>query len=121
MGDTFLVEFPNALEAVRCAYDIQRATGELNFSLPEERKIQVRIGIHLGDVVESRGDISGDVVNLASRIEQLAEDGGVFLTQQVYDQVANKFELQMLSLGRVLAVVSFLPSLALNSTVKKPG
>jgi adenylate cyclase len=99
MGDAFLVEFSSALDAVMCAYDIQRATKEFNVSLPEERRIHLRVGVHLGDVVESQGDISGDAVNIASRIEPLAEDGGVCLTRQVYDQIQNKFELQMASLG----------------------
>jgi len=99
MGDAFLVEFPSALDAVRCAYDIQRATREFNFSVSAEKGIHLRTGLHLGDVVESQGDISGDAVNVASRIEALAEDGGVCLTRQVYDHVAGKFELQMTSLG----------------------
>jgi adenylate cyclase len=77
IGDAFLVEFASALDAVRCAYDIQRATREFNVSLPEDKRIHLRVGLHLGDVVESRGDISGDAVNVASRIEPLAEDGGV--------------------------------------------
>ena len=87
------------LEAVRCAYDIQRATREFNITLPNEKRVHLRVGVHLGDVVESQGDISGDAVNVASRIEPLAEDGGVCLTQQVYDHVKNKFELQLESLG----------------------
>jgi TolB-like protein/Tfp pilus assembly protein PilF len=99
MGDAFLVEFPNALDAVRCAYDVQRATREFNISLPSDRRIHLRVGLHLGDVTESQGDISGDAVNVASRIEPLAEDGGVFLTRQVYDHVQNKFELPLESLG----------------------
>ncbi len=99
MGDAFLVEFPNALDAVRCAYDIQRAAREFNISLPEERRIHLRIGVHLGDVVKSDGDISGDAVNIASRVEPLAEDGGVCLTGEVYSQVRNKVDLQMSSLG----------------------
>src|SRR5207247_6975414 len=99
IGDAFLVAFPSALSAVKCGYEIQKTTKEFNNSLPEERRVHLRIGIHLGDVVESQGDISGDAVNVASRIEQLAEDGGVCLTRQVYDHVQNKFELPLNSLG----------------------
>ena len=99
IGDAFLVEFLSALDAVRCAYDIQRAVREFNISLPEDRRVHLRVGVHLGDVVESGGDISGDAVNVASRIEPLAEDGGVCVTRQVYDHVQNKFELKLASLG----------------------
>ena len=99
IGDAFLVEFLSALDAVRCAYDIQRAVREFNISLPEERRVHLRVGVHLGDVVESGGDISGDAVNVASRIEPLAEDGGVCVTRQVYDHIQNKFELKLASLG----------------------
>jgi TolB-like protein len=99
IGDALLVEFSSALDAVRCSYDIQRTTREFNISSPVEQKLHLRIGVHLGDVVESQGDISGDAVNIASRIEPLAEDGGVCLTRQVYDHVQNKFELPLTSLG----------------------
>jgi adenylate cyclase len=100
IGDGFLVEFSSALEAVSCAYDIQRAIREFNIPLEEEQRIHLRVGIHLGDVVESEeGDISGDAVNVASRIEPLAEDGGACLTRQVFDHVQNKFELPLESLG----------------------
>ena len=99
IGDGFLVEFSSAMDAVRCSYDIQRTTREFNLSAPTEQKLHLRIGVHLGDVVESQGDISGDAVNIASRIEPLAEDGGVCLTRQVYDHVQNKFELPLTSLG----------------------
>ncbi len=99
IGDAFLVEFPNALDAVRCAYDIQRGVKEFNIPLPEERRLHLRIGVHLGDVVESQGDISGDAVNVASRIEPLADNGGVCLTSQVFESVRGKIELEMKSLG----------------------
>src|SRR2546428_2850102 len=99
MGDGFLVEFSNAMDAVRCAYDVQRASREFNISQQGDQRITIRIGLHLGDVVESQGDISGDAVNIASRIQSLAENGGISLTRQVYDQVQNKFELPLESLG----------------------
>jgi adenylate cyclase len=99
LGDGFLVEFTNALEAVRCAYEIQRMNREANYARPSERQMHLRVGVHLGDVVERAGDISGDAVNVASRIEPLAETGGVCITRQVYDQVQNKFELPLTSLG----------------------
>ena len=107
MGDAFLVEFHSALDAVRCAYDIQRASRELNLSLPTDRQFGLRIGVHLGDVIESQGDVLGDAVNVASRIEPLAEVGGVCLSRQVYDNIQNKFELPMIGLGsRTLKNVS---------------
>ena len=99
MGDSFLVEFRNALDAVRCAYYVQRTSREFNISRPTDQRIILRIGLHLGDVVESQGDISGDAVNIASRIQSLAQEGGVSLTRQVYDQVQNKFDLPLRSLG----------------------
>ena len=99
IGDAFLIEFPSALDAVRCAYDIQGKAREHNAPLAEEKRVHLRIGIHLGDVVESEGDISGDAVNVASRIGPFAENGGISLSRQVYDQVQNKFELPLTSLG----------------------
>jgi adenylate cyclase len=99
MGDAFLVEFANALDAVRCAYDVQRATREFNISQPRNKRIGLRIGLHLGDVVGSKGDITGDAVNIASRIQSLADDGGVCITRTVFDLVQNKFELPLKTLG----------------------
>ena len=101
MGDAFLVEFTSAIEAVRCAYDIQRSVREFNLTLSSEKRVHIRVGIHLGEVVEKDGDIFGDAVNVASRIEPLAEDGGVCLTQQVYDHVHNKFEIPLVSKGKM--------------------
>jgi adenylate cyclase len=99
MGDAFLVEFPNALDSVRCAYEIQRSAREYNLSVPENRRIHLRVGLHIGDVVESDGDIAGDAVNVASRIESLAEDGGVCLSRNVYESTRNKFEVPSASMG----------------------
>ena len=99
MGDAFLIEFQSALDAVRCAYDIQRTLREFNVPLPDESRLHIRIGIHLGDVVETHNDISGDAVNVASRIEPLAVEGGVCLTRQVHDHVQNKFGTPFVSLG----------------------
>jgi adenylate cyclase len=99
MGDAFLIEFPSALEATKCAYEIQKSVREHNASKSGHEIIHLRIGLHLGDVIESGNDISGDAVNVASRIEPLADDGGVFLTRQVYDQVHNKFEERVESVG----------------------
>src|SRR5579863_7921124 len=99
IGDAFLVEFSNAVDAVRCAYDIQRTIREFNLSIASDKRIHLRIGVHVGEVVESSGDISGDAVNLASRIEPIAEDGGVCLTRQVYDHVKHKIDLPLSSLG----------------------
>jgi adenylate cyclase len=73
VGDGFLVEFPSALDTLRCASDIQRTMREFNISLPSEKRVHPRVDAHLRDVVESRSDISGDAVNVASRIEPLAE------------------------------------------------
>jgi TolB-like protein/Flp pilus assembly protein TadD len=99
IGDAFLIEFPNAVDAVRCGYDIQRAIREFNLSLAPEKRIHLRIGVHLGEVEESQNDISGDAVNVASRIEPLAGDGGVCITRQVYDHVRNKLDIPLSSIG----------------------
>ncbi len=92
IGDSFLVEFESALEAVGCAIEIQRVLQEYNASTEEAGQIVVRIGVHLGDVVHTAGDVFGDAVNIASRIEPLAEPGGICVTDPVVAQVRNKLD-----------------------------
>ncbi len=100
MGDGFLVEFASALEAVRCALSMQQALYNSNANRPPESRIGLRIGIHVGDVIHSRGDIYGDAVNVASRIEPMARAGEIFITQQVYDHIRNKLENPIGYLGK---------------------
>ncbi len=99
IGDAFLIEFASALEAVRCAFEIQKALHESNRKRSPENQVLLRIGIHLGDVLHNQNDVYGDAVNIASRIEALAVPGGICLTEQVYAQIKNKFEHPLVSEG----------------------
>jgi len=98
-GDAILAEFPSAVEAVRCATEIQAALQTRNAHLPPEQKMLFRMGINLGDVVVQEGDLLGDGVNVASRIQTVAEPGGICISGSVYDQIQNKLSLQFKALG----------------------
>lgn len=89
-GDALLAEFPSAIEAVNCASDIQRELAGRNASLPEHRRMRFRIGVNLGDVTEQDGALYGDGVNIAARLESLAEAGGICVSGTVYDQVEGR-------------------------------
>ena len=99
IGDSFLVEFESALDAAKCGIEIQEFLHDYDVS-PEEWKIRLRIGIHLGDVVRREGDIFGDAVNIASRIQPPADPEGVCVSEQVYYQIRNKISYSFEQLDR---------------------
>jgi class 3 adenylate cyclase len=98
-GDAILAEFASAVEAVRCATDIQAALRTRNDRLPPSRQVRFRMGINLGDVMEQGQDLMGDGVNVAARLQTAAEPGGICISGSVHDQVRNKLSLGFLSLG----------------------
>jgi TolB-like protein/class 3 adenylate cyclase len=98
-GDNFLAEFPTALDAVECAVEVQRVLKARNAGLPEGRQMQFRIGVHLGDVAVEDDRLYGDGVNIAARLEGLAEPGGVCISADVVHQVRRKLELDFDDLG----------------------
>src|SRR5215467_13397062 len=99
IGDAFLVEFNSALEAAQCAIEIQRALAKRNADVPPDRRIEVKIGIHIGDVVHRGGDVYGDGVNIASRIEQLAGAGGICVSMDVERQIRNTLDARFEKFG----------------------
>ena len=98
-GDMILAEFPSAVEAVRCATEIQAALRTRNEHLAPGQKMLFRMGINLGDVVVQQGDLLGDGVNVAARLQTVAEPGGICIAGSVYDQIQNKLSLQFRALG----------------------
>lgn len=102
-GDGALVEFRSVVDAVRCAIEVQTAMVERNAGLPPERQIEFRVGIHLGDVVEeSDGDLMGDGVNIAARLEGVAEPGAICLSEDAYRQVRSRLDLAISDLGETV-------------------
>src|ERR1700730_4832160 len=98
-GDAVLAEFPSAVEAVGCATDVQESRRTRTLAYPPSRQMNFRIGITIGDVVERDGDLLGDGVNIAARLESLAESGGICVSRTVYEQVANKLSVQFADIG----------------------
>jgi TolB-like protein/class 3 adenylate cyclase len=100
-GDGIIVEFRSVVDAVRCAIEVQTGVVERNAGLPPERRIEFRVGVHLGDVVEeSDGDLMGDGVNIAARLEGIAAPGAICLSEQAYWQVKGRLDLKVTDLGQ---------------------
>src|ERR1700680_3236010 len=98
-GDGALVEFASAVEAVRCALEIQRAMAGRNADVPDNRRIEFRVGINVGDVIIDEGDIYGDGVNIAARVEALASPGAICLSENAYQQIKGKLALEVSDMG----------------------
>jgi adenylate cyclase len=99
-GDGAIIEFRSVVDAVRCAIEVQSGLAERNAGLPPEKRIEYRVGIHLGDVVEeSHGDLMGDGVNIAARLEGVAKPGAICLSEQAYWQVKGRLDLKVTDLG----------------------
>jgi class 3 adenylate cyclase len=98
-GDGVLVEFSSVVDAVRCAVEIQRAMAKRNANIPEDRRIELRIGINVGDIIIDEGDIYGDGVNIAARVETLASPGAICLSDNVYQQIKGKLPFNVSDMG----------------------
>jgi len=98
-GDGFLAEFPSAVESVRAAAQFQSRTHDLTIDDPEERRIRFRVGINIGDVIVEPHDIFGDGVNIAARLESIAEPGGICISSSAYDQILGKITAEFVDLG----------------------
>ena len=100
MGDGTIIEFRSVVDAVRCAIEVQNGMVERNTGLPPERRIEFRVGIHLGEVVEENdGDLMGDGVNIAARLEGIADPGGICLSEDAYRQVRDRLQDEFIDLG----------------------
>jgi class 3 adenylate cyclase len=101
-GDGSIIEFRSVVDAVRCAIEVQSGLAERNAGVPPDKRIQYRVGIHLGDVLEeSDGDLMGDGVNIAARLEGVAKPGAICLSEQAYWQVKGRLDLKVGDLGPV--------------------
>src|SRR5208337_2875280 len=101
-GDGSLIEFRSVVDAVRCAIEVQNGLVERNAGLPPERRIEFRVGVHLGDVVEEAdGDLMGDGVNIAARLESVCAPGAICLSEDAYRQVKGRLDLAVTDLGPI--------------------
>src|SRR3989442_1108649 len=98
-GDGLLLQFPSVVDAVRCAVDVQRGMAERNATVPPEHRIDFRVGINLGDIIIDGDDIFGDGVNVAARLQALADPGGICVSRVVRDQVLDKLSFTFEDLG----------------------
>lgn len=98
-GDGMLVEFASAVDAARCAIEVQRSMAEQNVAVRQDIRIELRIGIHVGDIIFDDKDIFGDGVNIAARLEGIAVPGGICISSSVYDQVYGKVSAEFTDLG----------------------
>ena len=98
-GDSVLAEFPSAVDAVQCAIAVQEALAQANLDIPDERRLRFRIGVHVGDVMVQDGDLFGDGVNIAARLESLADPGGICLSEAAYGYVRKALALSFTDLG----------------------
>ena len=132
-GDGSLIEFRSVVDAVRCAIEVQHGLIERNAGLPPERRIEFRVGIHLGDVVEEAdGDLMGDGINIAARLEAIAEPGAICLSEDAYRQVSGRLDMAVTDLGptqlkniersiRVYSLQVGVPAQAKPATETKPA
>src|ERR1700759_5612762 len=101
-GDGSIIEFRSVVDAVNCAIEVQRAMVERNAEVAPDKRIEFRIGIHLGDLVEEEdGDLMGDGVNIASRLQGVAKPGGICISDNTYRQVKSRLDLRVSDLGPV--------------------
>jgi class 3 adenylate cyclase len=99
-GDGLLVEFASAVDAVLCAMEIQRGMADRNANIPESERIEIRAGINVGDIMIDEGDIYGDGVNVAARLENIADRNGICISRQVLDQIEGRVPIEYRELGR---------------------
>jgi adenylate cyclase len=128
-GDAILAEFSSAVSAVNTAVDIQREMARKNHQVADDKKVQIRIGINIGDVIEDRGEVFGDGVNLAARLEAAAPEGGICISASVHEQVLGKLEVefsdggeeQFKNINRPIHVYRWQPVSEINLSLGNPA